>query len=659
MAAALALVVSSVLLVAQGFDYLPWQQVCNSSDGSGKGLVGGDIVTRYVDEKGLPTVVMDNLENNVNVKCTSSKGDPRMHFGEVDRTPPVPGSTFESHSKARGSVNRTLWKKNVTRFWKVDKVIKCNPGTMQSCSMRVIEVKDGNWVKGNCTVVRQREGANEVMNCNIRDWVSNAMSARDTSACGKAGEDGSSMEKYFSNAEFKYSFRNPSTKVWTPCREFSEHSNGVEHKDEDVSHIKCNVTYHTGEHFLVRMEKTHHTPGSAALPMFGKSCKESAYFWVEGEMVEDDTHIKLPYTTVYWVSAAVGAMFIVLAFCGVVAFCRRHHYKHLYIREKSIKSQPGEDTEAFTDYKNNSGFDPNYREEEGGPTKSTSFTTTITDTPAPTPTKPEDQINPELAITDMPHLLPDFDPRMELPREQLKLGYFLGQGQFGRVNEGTATGLFGEHEDKMVKVAVKEIKDTQAEGWADELKILSNLAMHLNLVNLLGACTWPTSKPTYILLEYCSFGDLKKFLCKHKDEFESRLKGVPGNYESPYQATLLLRWSHDIAQGMKYLASVKIMHGDLAARNIMVGENFTAKVSDFGLSKVIPYYNEGKRASLCAILYPRLSRLQEDPAEADPLGLDGHRVPQDRRLQHQVGRVELRGCALGDLHCGQQAVWHQ
>ena len=45
------------------------------------------------------------------------------------------------------------------------------------------------------------------------------------------------------------------------------------------------------------------------------------------------------------------------------------------------------------------------------------------------------------------------------------------------------TGLLGEAGDKVVKVAVKEIKDTRAEGWADELKILSNLDMHLSLVS--------------------------------------------------------------------------------------------------------------------------------------------------------------------------------
>ena len=64
------------------------------------------------------------------------------------------------------------------------------------------------------------------------------------------------------------------------------------------------------------------------------------------------------------------------------------------------------------------------------------------------------------------------------------------------------------------KVAVKQVKDvlraddSQMEAVIMEMKIMSNLKMHPNLVNLLGACT---SELCYnkisLLLEFCPYGD--------------------------------------------------------------------------------------------------------------------------------------------------------
>lgn len=53
----------------------------------------------------------------------------------------------------------------------------------------------------------------------------------------------------------------------------------------------------------------------------------------------------------------------------------------------------------------------------------------------------------------------------------------------------------------------------------------------------------------------------------------------------------LLIWSFQIARGMDYLASRKVLHGDLAARNILLCEDNVVKICDFGLARSL-YKNE-------------------------------------------------------------------
>ncbi|CAL8100410.1 unnamed protein product [Orchesella dallaii] len=53
----------------------------------------------------------------------------------------------------------------------------------------------------------------------------------------------------------------------------------------------------------------------------------------------------------------------------------------------------------------------------------------------------------------------------------------------------------------------------------------------------------------------------------------------------------LLQWSYEIACGMEFLASKKVIHGDLAARNVFLTRDFTAKIGDFGLSRQLYHYS--------------------------------------------------------------------
>ena len=87
------------------------------------------------------------------------------------------------------------------------------------------------------------------------------------------------------------------------------------------------------------------------------------------------------------------------------------------------------------------------------------------------------------------------------------------------------------------------------------------------------------------MIEFCEFGDLLNYLKNHKHRI---LQGRDGEDINP---RCLLRLAYDVASGMKYLEENKIMHGDLAARNVLLAENPCetelplAKVADFGLAK--------------------------------------------------------------------------
>ncbi|NXA32253.1 PGFRB factor, partial [Eudromia elegans] len=113
-----------------------------------------------------------------------------------------------------------------------------------------------------------------------------------------------------------------------------------------------------------------------------------------------------------------------------------------------------------------------------------------------------------------------YDSSWEVPRDKLVLGRTLGSGAFGRVVEATAHGL--SHSQSSMKVAVKMLKSTarssEKQALMSELKIMSHLGPHLNIVNLLGACT-KGGRPIYIITEYCRYGDLVDYLHHNKHTF--------------------------------------------------------------------------------------------------------------------------------------------
>ncbi|XP_077652991.1 platelet-derived growth factor receptor beta-like [Urocitellus parryii] len=112
-----------------------------------------------------------------------------------------------------------------------------------------------------------------------------------------------------------------------------------------------------------------------------------------------------------------------------------------------------------------------------------------------------------------------YDSTWELPRDQLVLGRTLGSGAFRQVMEVALHHL--SHSQATMKVAVSMLKSTarssEKQALMSELKIMSHLGPHLNVVNLLGACT--QGGPIYIITEYCRYGDLVDYLHRNKHSF--------------------------------------------------------------------------------------------------------------------------------------------
>ncbi|XP_051993223.1 mast/stem cell growth factor receptor kita-like [Xyrauchen texanus] len=217
-----------------------------------------------------------------------------------------------------------------------------------------------------------------------------------------------------------------------------------------------------------------------------------------------------------------------------------------------------------------------------------------------------------------------YDPKWEFPRERLRFGKILGSGAFGKVVAATAYGLCSA--DTVTTVAVKMLKSsahlTEKEALMSELKVLSYLGNHINIVNLLGACT--VGGPTLVITEYCCHGDLLNFLRRKRDAFFSSKTG-DGYYKNLLSQTQpsrdatdngympmrsyqkrsnqtewcddkddlsldtedLLSFSYQVAKGMDFLTSKHCIHRDLAARNILLTQGRLAKICDFGLARDI------------------------------------------------------------------------
>ncbi|XP_076384473.1 vascular endothelial growth factor receptor 1 [Megalopta genalis] len=293
-----------------------------------------------------------------------------------------------------------------------------------------------------------------------------------------------------------------------------------------------------------------------------------------------------------------------------------------------------------------------------------------------------ESLNPDLTVDEQADLLP-YDNKWEFPREKLKLGKHLGSGAFGVVLKAEGLGIC--EGEAITTVAVKMVRRAPNLVYicalANELKIMVHLGKHLNVVNLLGACTRNILKrELLVIVEFCRFGNLHDYLLSHRSGFINQIDLATGkldlsigldllkrtsgvcttnriksaelsssanincNSESdsvqchaaatdfqdigmsaddpvqycgstehscrgdygdsnlkPICTQDLLSWAFQVARGMEYLSQRRVLHGDLAARNILLADDNVVKICDFGLAKSMYKEETYKKKSDCPL----------------------------------------------------------
>ncbi|KAB1205175.1 hypothetical protein CJ030_MR7G021997 [Morella rubra] len=143
----------------------------------------------------------------------------------------------------------------------------------------------------------------------------------------------------------------------------------------------------------------------------------------------------------------------------------------------------------------------------------------------------------------------------------------LGEGGYGTVFKGTLRS--GQ------LVAVKMLGKAKANGqeFISEVATIGRIH-HVNIVQLVGFCVKGAERA--LVYEFMPKGSLNKYIFSQKE-------GIFLSSEKLYDIAL------GVAHGIEYLhrgCDMQILHFDIKPHNILLDDNFTPKVSDFGLARL-------------------------------------------------------------------------
>ncbi|XP_010267144.1 PREDICTED: lysM domain receptor-like kinase 3 isoform X2 [Nelumbo nucifera] len=153
----------------------------------------------------------------------------------------------------------------------------------------------------------------------------------------------------------------------------------------------------------------------------------------------------------------------------------------------------------------------------------------------------------------------------------------LGHGTYGSVYYG----LLREQE-----VAIKRMTTTKTKEFMAEMKVLCKVH-HKNLVELIGFAA--SDDELFLVYEFAQKGSLRSHLHDPQNKGHTSLSWI-----------MRVQIALDAARGLEYIhehTKTHYVHRDIKTSNILLDSAFRAKISDFGLSKLVTKPGEGEASA--------------------------------------------------------------
>ena len=157
-------------------------------------------------------------------------------------------------------------------------------------------------------------------------------------------------------------------------------------------------------------------------------------------------------------------------------------------------------------------------------------------------------------------------------------------------------------QDFAVKVITlkEEKKELMTRSFKSEYDALTTLS-HPNVVQVYDSLY--SQNHIYLILEYCSKGDLQSYIKKN----------------GPLNKTTLYQYIYSIVDALAYLESKNFSHNDIKPSNILIDSYGRPKLADFGLSKKVDHnsLSEDYTGTLLFLAPEILNRKSYNPLKAD------------------------------------------